>query len=314
MILGTLNQNGVPVSVKEFVKLDKNKSDFDFEGFEYGKDFTGSRIDESTGGVIKGDSDALMFSAKVKKQVDESIDEGVDNETIKEEIIKEIDENNDLPRQFDVGRNISTKNKINVKKHSNRRNPDGSKSLVGKVNTITDEDLKKLEGLPMVFNISDQLRTGAVKSFTGKIIDRLFGGLFFSHTKGHRNAAWASIDYVTAQRKIKSAKELYLRNKEIFDKAWADGILPDGHIPMPIVKMASDSIKSNEAVFRVGLDGLSVLPLSTRIGATPILRQELQDTIDKRQSEINNPKEALGKDKEGKWKWDDKTDKQKIII
>ena len=254
-------------------------------------------------------NESLMFSAKVKKQVDESIDEGVDNETIKEEIIKEIDENNDLPRQFDVGRNISTKNKINVKKHSNRRNPDGSKSLVGKVNTITNEDLKKFEGLPMVFNISDQLRTGAVKSFTGKIIDRLFGGLFFSHTKGHRNAAWASIDYVTAQRKIKSAKELYIRNKEIFDKAWADGILPDGHIPMPIVKMGDSSIRSNEAVFRVGLENLNVLPLSTKIGATEVLRKDLVDIIEKRKDQIKNPEKTLGK------KWAEKSaDKKKDYI
>ena len=254
-------------------------------------------------------NESLMFSAKVKKQVDESIDEGVDNETIKEEIIKEIDENNDLPRQFDVGRNISTKNKINVKKHSNRRNPDGSKSLVGKVNTITNEDLKKLEGLPMVFNISDQLRTGAVKSFTGKIIDRLFGGLFFSHTKGHRNAAWASIDYVTAQRKIKSAKELYIRNKEIFDKAWADGILPDGHIPMPIVKMGDSSIRSNEAVFRVGLENLNVLPLSTKIGATEVLRKDLVDIVEKRKDQIKNPEKTLGK------KWAEKSaDKKKDYI
>ena len=75
MILGTLNQNGVPVSVKEFVKLDKNKSDFDFESFEYGKDFTGSRIDENTGGVIKGTT-SQKSQPKSKKASPEQIAEG----------------------------------------------------------------------------------------------------------------------------------------------------------------------------------------------------------------------------------------------
>ena len=124
-------------------------------------------------------------------------------------------------------------------------------------------DIKTLDNVPVMLNISDQLTTGnynpnvtdvnqnysVTNPFTGNEIINLKGGLGFSSVKGHENIAWASVTQDKVNNQKNSAIKIYENNKPKFDKLWAEGVLPDGHIPMVIVKMGNDSMKSNEALY-----------------------------------------------------------------
>ena len=164
---------------------------------------------------------------------------------------------------------------------------------VNELNSRTDRKLpsiKTLEvinGIPAIFNISDQLTTGnAVNIFTGNTIDNLKGGLGFTGTIGNENAAWASTTKEEAQRLLDKAKKVYNDNKELFDKFWKDNPEFNGHVPMNIVKMGEGSIASNEAVFRVLKDNLSKVPAENKVKALEVLRQDLQDIANRRAESI----------------------------
>ena len=151
-------------------------------------------------------------------------------------------------------------------------------------------DIKTLNDVPVMWNISDQLITGnynpnitdvnqnysVINPLTGTEITNLKGGLGFSSVKGHEDIAWASVttDKVDAQQK--AAKEVYDKNPAKFDKLWADGVLPDGHIPMVIVKMGNDSMKSNEAMIRVISDNLESFPKKNKKAALKALKEQLK--------------------------------------
>jgi len=151
-------------------------------------------------------------------------------------------------------------------------------------------DIKTLNDVPVMWNISDQLITGnynpnitdvnqnysVINPLTGTEITNLKGGLGFSSVKGHEDIAWASVttDKVDAQQK--AAKEVYDKNPAKFDKLWADGVLPDGHIPMVIVKMGNDSMKSNEAMIRVISDNLKSFPKKNKKAALKALKEQLK--------------------------------------
>jgi len=176
---------------------------------------------------------------------------------------------------------------------------------VNELNSRTDRKLpsiKTLEvinGIPAIFNISDQLTTGnIVNIFTGNTIDNLRGGLGFTGTIGNENAAWASTTREEALKLLNKAKEVYNDNKELFDKFWKDNPEFNGHVPMNIVKMGEGSISSNEAVFRVLKDNLSKIPAENKVKALEVLRQDLQDFIDKRTASMKQGKlseSSLGK-------------------
>jgi len=164
---------------------------------------------------------------------------------------------------------------------------------VNELNSRTDRKLpsiKTLEvinGIPAIFNISDQLTTGnIVNIFTGNTIDNLRGGLGFTGTIGNENAAWASTTKEEAQRLLDKAKKVYNDNKELFDKFWKDNPEFNGHVPMNIVKMGEGSIASNEAVFRVLKDNLSKVPAENKVKALEVLRQDLQDIANRRAESI----------------------------
>ena len=164
---------------------------------------------------------------------------------------------------------------------------------VNELNSRTDRKLpsiKTLEvinGIPAIFNISDQLTTGnAVNVLTGNTIDNLRGGLGFTGTIGNENAAWASTTKEEAQKLLDKAKKVYNDNKELFDKFWKDNPEFNGHVPMNIVKMGEGSIASNEAVFRVLKDNLSKVPEKNKVKALDVLRQDLQNIANRRAESI----------------------------
>ena len=151
-------------------------------------------------------------------------------------------------------------------------------------------DIKTLNDVPVMWNISDQLITGdynpnitdvnqnysVVNPFTGNKITNLKGGLGFSSVKGHEDIAWASVTTEKVGAQQKAAKEVYEKSPAKFDKLWADGALPDGHIPMVIVKMGNDSMKSNEAMIRVISDNLESFPKKNKKAALKALKEQLK--------------------------------------
>lgn len=151
-------------------------------------------------------------------------------------------------------------------------------------------DIKTLDDVPVMWNISDQLITGdynpniadvnqnysVVNPLTGNKITNLKGGLGFSSVKGHEDIAWASVTTEKVSAQQKAAKEVYEKSPAKFDKLWADGALPDGHIPMVIVKMGNDSMKSNEAMIRVISDNLESFPKKNKKAALKALKEQLK--------------------------------------
>lgn len=155
---------------------------------------------------------------------------------------------------------------------------------------------KVVEGVPMIFNISDQLRTGdVVNPFTGRTIDNLKGGLGFTGVAGHENHAWASINETTAQNQINAATKVYNDNKEVFEKWWKANPEYKGLVPMTIVKMGQSSIMSNEAVVRVLVDNIKEFPKGRRIAALVEFKKELRKKATQLQATIDGGVNKKGK-------------------
>jgi hypothetical protein len=172
---------------------------------------------------------------------------------------------------------------------------------VNELNSRLDKPLKTVEwteykGVPFTFTISDQLRTGdVINPNTKENITNLKGGIGFNGTKGNDNNAWANTTKEEAESMLQRAKDVYANNKPLFDKLWKEGKLPNGHIPMAVVKMAETSILSNEAVFRVGIQNIETLPKINRKNAVFELAKSMQAKIDTESASLKR-----GVDKNGK--------------
>lgn len=118
--------------------------------------------------------------------------------------------------------------------------------------------INEFEGIPMMFGISDELTTGdVINPTTGNTISNLHGGLGFNSTSLHKDYHWANIDRAGAATQLEIANKIYNTNKELFEKVWQEGKIPNGQIPVAIAKMSEGAIDSNEAVMRVALDTLT---------------------------------------------------------
>jgi hypothetical protein len=166
------------------------------------------------------------------------------------------------------------------------------KTDVKELNERLDTPLKavkwgEFEGMPFGFTISDQLRSGdTTNPSTDEIVDDLKGGLGFNGTDGNQDKAWANTTEEEAQAMHDKAQKVYNNNKPLFEKLWADGKLPQGVVPFAVVKMAETSILSNEAVFRVGAQNISKLPLENRKAALVVMKQELARKIAKQKADL----------------------------
>jgi len=123
-----------------------------------------------------------------------------------------------------------------------------SKSQV-KEGTAETRTIESFEGIPMVVGMSDTLAAGKVVDSVGNTMD-VEGGLLYNVLGKNKNAAWAGVTKEGAQTQYNEALELYNNNKNLFDQLWAEGKLPNGHVPMAIMRMADTAVNSNEAVFR----------------------------------------------------------------
>lgn len=149
-------------------------------------------------------------------------------------------------------------NAVNATSKSNVSTLSRREGIVKQPNTVSITDFN---GIPMMLTISDELTTGSiVNPATGNVISDLNGGVGFNYSEGNTDLAWAYTDKETATDTLNYAKDIYKKNKQLFDKLWAEGRLPQNHIPVAVVKMGTEAINSNEAVFRVFLDNLQSLP------------------------------------------------------
>ena len=164
-------------------------------------------------------------------------------------------------------------------------------------NPLPTVEWKVIDGVPVIFNISDQLRTGdIVNPLTGTTIDNLKGGLGFNGIEGHQNIAWASVteDKVKAQQT--AARQVYVDNKEFFDNWWSNNPEYNGLVPMVIVKMESSSILSNEAVVRVLADNLKSFPQENKVAALEAFKERILSQREKALKIVETGKLQSGKD------------------
>ena len=211
------------------------------------------------------------------------------------EIVDQMNSMNLVNKGVDISSPATTKEKIDVKELNTR--------LDNPLNTVKWEDF---EGMPFTFTISDQLRTGDIKNpNTGETITDLKGGIGFNGTEGNENNAWANTTKEEAESMLQRAKDVYENNKPLFEKLWKEGKLPDGHIPMAVVKMAETSILSNEAVFRTGIQNIETLPKANRKKAVSELAKSMKAKINTETASLKR-----GVDKNGK-PYSENTIKQK---
>lgn len=137
-----------------------------------------------------------------------------------------------------------------------------SKSTVKIDETQANELTKPIEefnGIPMLTGITDMLAAGVVEDSQGNPME-VEGGVLFNVLGKNKDFAWAGVTKEAAQKQYDNAVALYNNNKELFDRLWAEGKLPNGHVPMAIMRMADSAINSNEAVFRFILPTLNTIP------------------------------------------------------
>jgi hypothetical protein len=206
-------------------------------------------------------------------------------ETIQGEVIDQMNKMNLFNQGVDLDLSSTTKEKVDIDELNSRLDY-----------PLKKVDFKDFEGYPFIFTISDQLRTGdVVNPNTGQTVTDLKGGIGFNGTKGHENMAWANTTKEEAEKLYNNAEDVYNSNKALFEKAWANGDLPSGQIPMAVVKMAESSILSNEAVFRTGIQNVETLPKKNRKQAVSNIAESLKYKVKTESDALKRGTDANGK-------------------
>ena len=110
------------------------------------------------------------------------------------------------------------------------------------------QPIENFNGIPMITAISDTAFGGVGKDSKGKPM-KGNGGVMFN-ALARIKAAWAGVKPSVSEGQYKNAVKLYKKNKPLFDRLWKEGRLPNGQIPMAVIRMGNDAINSNEIVFR----------------------------------------------------------------
>jgi hypothetical protein len=217
-----------------------------------------------------------------------------DTRTKEEDIVKEIDELAEKMPEKAAFEEVQEAERQDVGEAVSQ-NPTPSKVKKGFLQKALDflgltsesQLYRKIEdfaGIPMMIGISDTLGSGQFKDSMGNPMD-VDGGLLFNLFR-NRSLAWANVDKKYAENLVKQAKQVYESNKELFNRLWKEGALPDGHVPYSIVRMGDDALYSNEAVFRYLSPWVKTLPLENRKAAIDALKEDLGKTA-KKQTGIN---------------------------
>ena len=138
-------------------------------------------------------------------------------------------------------------------------------------------NIKDFANMPMMVTISDELTSGEVTNpETGEVIKNLKGGLMLNYIEGMDEYAWAYTNKRVTEDTFNTAKKIYKENEAIFDKLWKEGKLPDQHIPVAVVKMGKDAMKSNEAMIRQLVQNLATFPAKNKAAAYKALLPDIK--------------------------------------
>ena len=220
----------------------------------------------------KSEDDMLLMKAtKINNETERTVIKEVEGRADVEAIVEEMNKQ-------DEGAVIETTEVRETKPEAPKIDVDEINSRVD--NPIPTVEWKVIDGVPVIFNVSDQLRTGdVVNPLTGTVIENLKGGMGFVGIDGHENIAWASVSKDKVKTQLSSAISVYENNRAFFDSWWKANPEYNGLVPMVIVKMAENSITSNESVARVLLDNIKTLPIENRKAAMVTLKEELNKKL-----------------------------------
>ena len=137
-------------------------------------------------------------------------------------------------------------------------------------------NIEDLVDIPMGMAMSDTLAGGDIVDSMGNKMN-VGGGLLFNLFNNIK-LAWAGVKKSDSDKMYKEAYDNYIGHKELFERLWAEGRLPYGHVPIAVMRMGNTAINSNEAVFRYALPYIQSLPLENRKAAL----QELLNQFDEK--------------------------------
>ena len=226
--------------------------------------------------LLKVNLDEMQARFRLAEEGPETPSKAAEVERIKNKMNKmskieaEFEEPSDVNKTRDVSplnESKSTDKKSALQKLSN---------FLGKFNTIPlIQRIEDFKNIPMILGMSDILASGNILNSIGKSM-KVDGGLLFNVIGDNIKLAWAGVNRAGAQRQYDDAVKLYNGNKELFQRLWAEGKLPDGHVPMAILRMGNTAINSNEAVYRYIEPYVSSLPEANRKAALNLLLEGLK--------------------------------------
>ena len=146
--------------------------------------------------------------------------------------------------------------------------------------------IEEFDEIPMGTVVSDVAAGGKVKDSRGNDMSAKGGIMFNAIAKV--KAAWAGVKKSVSETQVKNALEIYEGNKELFDRLWKEGKLPDGHIPMAVIRMANSAIHSNEILFRYLSPEIKAQPMKNQQAALNVLVNELNNKKGKQNKAILN--------------------------
>ena len=206
------------------------------------------------------------------------------------EIVDEMNKMDEDEQNFTVPTGDKSTTKVNPIEESNSTTKLSEQDLVD-IGVENESDLVKpisyFDGIPMITGISDILAAGTVKDAVGKAME-VAGGIMFNVLGKNKKAAWAGVERSKSQTQYNDAVTLYNNNKATFDKLWADGKLPQGHVPMAIVRMGNTAVNSNEAALRYLAPEIKSKPIENQQAALNSLIERLKTTKGKSHKSILN--------------------------
>ncbi len=198
-------------------------------------------------------NDEITADGKPRFRLDNQTDESLINAEggDVEAIANEMDAMNEEEQMFTVPE-VSSKTQVapmSDSKSTQEFTQADAKALGFESVEQMEGTIEEFDGIPMVTGISDLLGSGTYTDSKGNPME-INGGLGFNSRGKNKNAAWAGVGVDKSEAQVKAGVDAYNKNPALFDRLWAEGKLPNGHVPMAIIRMGNDAVNSNEAVFR----------------------------------------------------------------
>ena len=182
------------------------------------------------------------------------------------EVVEEMNQMDESEKNFTVPTEDKSTTEVDPIKESESTTTISQEELA-ELGFKTEDDVVKpisfFDGIPMITAISDILASGKIKDATGGVMN-VDGGLMYNLFGKNKKAAWAGVDKTKSKIQYDNAVKLYNDNKNLFKKLWADGKLPNGHVPMAVIRMGNTAVNSNEASFRFIAPEIKAQPLENQ--------------------------------------------------